>query len=297
LQPQRVAVIASHTFTQLVRMKVFYFLVIFTIIMVVSRFLNLPMYQGPEAVAENELRMLKDTALGAMKLFSIVFAVVATALLLPKDVEDRTLYTILAKPVPRLDYLAGKLLGVLALVFVSLLLMDLLMTVVLALRAHGVLTEQMALADARGWPQDVRDAVRMEVERQGATWNLQAGVFALFLQAAVIAAMALLISTFSTSTLFTAILTVMVYFIGFLQADAREVWLHAGRAGIGTLGKSGMMIVAVVFPDFQLFNVVDAAVQGQAVTLLAIAKLTGLSALYAAVYTILSWFVFADKEF
>ena len=62
----------------------------------------------------------------------------ATALLLPKDVEDRTLYTILAKPVPRFDYLAGKLLGVLLLVFVSLALMDVLMTAVLQIRTSMV---------------------------------------------------------------------------------------------------------------------------------------------------------------
>jgi hypothetical protein len=297
LQPRRVAVIATHTFTQLVRMKVFYFLAIFAVIAIVSNFFQLPQFEGPEAVAENELRMLKSASIGAMKLFSVVFAVVGTALLLPKDVEDRTLYTILAKPVPRLDYLVGKLLGVLALILVSLLLMDLLMTTVLAFRANHVLDQQLAIAEARGWPAEVRAVIQADVARQGPTWSLQGGILAIFLQSAVIAAVSLLISTFSTSTLFTTIVAFLVYFIGHMQADAREFWMHAGEAGQGAAGKIGALVVALVFPDFQLYNVIDAAIEGQTIALAVIAKLGGLCFLYTAVYTLLSWFVFSDKEF
>jgi len=297
LQPRRVAVIAANTFTQLVRMKVFYFLAIFAVIAIVSKFLQLPQLQGPETVAENELRILKSASIGAMTLFSVVFAVVGTALLLPKDVEDRTLYTILAKPVPRIDYLVGKLLGVLALVLVSLLLMDLLMSGMLAFSANHVLSQQMAFADARGWPADVRETIRNEVARQGPTWSLQAGILSIFLQSAVIAGVSLLLSTFSTSTLFTTIVSFLVYFIGHLQADARDVWMHAGEAGIGKLGKVGALAVALVFPDFQLYNVIDAAIEGQTIAADVVLKLGGLCCLYTAVYTLLSWFVFSDKEF
>ncbi|KAB2638617.1 MAG: ABC transporter permease subunit, partial [Verrucomicrobia bacterium] len=113
---RRIAVIASHAFTQLVRMKVFYFLAVFAVITIGSNFFDLPQHAGPEAAGTHVLNSIKSWSLGTMTLFSVVFAIVATALLLPKDVEDRTLYTILAKPVPRLDYLAGKLLGVILLV-------------------------------------------------------------------------------------------------------------------------------------------------------------------------------------
>ena len=297
LKPGRVAVLASTTFTQLVRMKVFYFMAIFAVIVIASNFLNLPHFEGPESMAENELRMLKSASFGAMKLFVVVFAVVATALLLPKDAEDRTLYTILAKPVPRIDYLVGKLLGVIALVAVSLLLMDLLMTAVLSFRAHGVMAEQMRLAEARGWGEDTREIVRAEIARQGPTWSLQAGVLAILLEAAVLAAVSLLISTFSTSTLFTTIVSFLIYFIGHLQADARDFWMRSAEAGQSQLGKIGSLALAVVVPDFQLFNVVDAAIEGQTIAAMVMAKLAGLSLLYVAVYTLLSWFVFSDKEF
>ena len=115
----RIRVIALHTFTQLVRMKVFYFLAVFAVIALASNFLDLPQHEGPEALGANVLRLIKSWSLGTMTLFSVVISVVSTALLLPKDVEDRTLYTILAKPVPRFDYLAGKLGGVLLLLFIS----------------------------------------------------------------------------------------------------------------------------------------------------------------------------------
>ncbi len=147
----RTGVIARHAFTQLVRMKVFYFLAFFAVILIASNFFNLPQHEGPESAGVNVLRSIKSWSLGAMTLFSVVLSIVATALLLPKDVEDRTLYTILAKPVPRLDYLAGKLLGVLLLVFVSLAMMDILMVGILHLRTNMILEDQVAMATARGW--------------------------------------------------------------------------------------------------------------------------------------------------
>jgi hypothetical protein len=299
LKPDRIGVIAGHTFTQLVRMKVFYFMAFFAVIVIASNFLKtfLPYMNGPEAIAENELRMLKSASFGAMKLFAVVFAVVGTALLLPRDVEDRTLYTILAKPVPRIDYLIGKLLGIMALIAVSLLLMDLVMTGVLAYRTHVVLGEQLALAEARGWSGDALENLRQSIERHGPTWSLQAGVLAIFLQAGVLAGIALLLSTFSTSTLFTAIVAFLIYFIGHLQADVRDFWLRGEHGGQSTATRVAALAVAVMLPDFHLFNIVDAAIQGQTVAASAVAKLTGISLLYMGAYVLLSWFVFSDKEF
>ncbi len=64
---------------------------------------------------QQEFQVLKDVSLGAMSIFTSLLAIVATAQLLPRDLEDRTIYTILAKPVPRYEYLIGKLAGVLLL--------------------------------------------------------------------------------------------------------------------------------------------------------------------------------------
>ncbi len=294
---RRILVIAANTFTQLVRMKVFYFMGIFAVIAIASNFFDLPQHEGPESVGSNVLRSIKSWSLGAMTLFSVVLSVVATALLLPKDVEDRTLYTILAKPVPRFDYLAGKLTGVLMLVFVSLLVMDLLMTAVLHIRTGMVVEQQMEMARAMGWPPEAIDSLRAETLANGPNLSLQGAVLAVFLRASIMASLALLISTFSTSTLFTTIVSFLVYFIGHFQADARDVWLHAGQEGEGVFARLAALLFSLILPDFQLFNVIDAVIEGQAMSLIALGKLTLVGLYYAVFFTFASWFIFADKEF
>ena len=293
----RIWVIARHAFTQLVRMKVFYFLAVFAVIAIGSNFFNLPQHEGPESVGVNVLRSIKSWSLGTMTLFSVVLSIVATALLLPKDVEDRTLYTILAKPVPRIDYLAGKLLGVLLLVFVSLALMDVLMTAVLQIRVSMVMAQQLEMAQALGWPQETIDSLQVETLAQGPSWSLQGAVLAVFLRASIMASLALLISTFSTSTLFTTIISFLIYFIGHFQADAREVYLQAGQAGEGIFARFASLGVSLVLPDFQSFNVIDAVIEGQAMPLLILGKLTLIGLYYAVFFTFASWFIFAEKEF
>ena len=293
----RIVVIAKHTFTQLVRMKVFYFLAVFAVVLIASNFFDLPQHEGPESAGINVLRSIKSWSLGTMTLFSVVLSIVATALLLPKDVEDRTLYTILAKPVPRIDYLAGKLLGVLLLVFVSLALMDVLMTAVLQIRTSMVLEDQMAAAQARGWPPEVIQSLRAEIATHGPSWSLQGAVFAVFLRASIMASLALLISTFSTSTLFTTIISFLIYFIGHFQADARDVYLQSGQAGEGMFARIGSLLLSLLLPDFQNFNVIDAVIEGQTMPALLLGKLTLITLYYGIFLTISSWFVFARKEF
>jgi ABC-2 type transport system permease protein len=305
----RIFVIAMHAFTQLVRMKVFYFLAVFAVIAIASNFFDLPQHSGPESLGVNVLRSIKSWSLGTMTLFSVVLSIVATALLLPKDVEDRTLYTILAKPVPRFDYLAGKLLGVLMLVFVSLALMDLLMTAVLQIRTGMVMEQQVAMAQRHVAMQELPpetaalmlketiDSARAEVALHGPSWSLQGAVVAVFLRASIMASLALLISTFSTSTLFTTIISFLIYFIGHFQADARSAYLQAGQAGEGVFARLVSLLVSLVLPDFQNFNVIDAVIEGQVMPLLILGKLALVALYYAVFFTVASWFIFAEKEF
>jgi ABC-type Na+ efflux pump permease subunit len=276
---------------------VFYFLAVFAVIAIASNFFDLPQHEGPESVGASVLTSIKSWSIGSMTLFSVVLSVVATALLLPKDVEDRTLYTILAKPVPRIDYLAGKLLGVLMLVFFSLLLMDILMTAALQIRTSMVLQQQEEMARNMGWNQEAMDSLLGETRAKGPGWALQGAVFAVFLRAAIMASLALLISTFSTSTLFTTIVSFMIYFIGHFQADARDVYLQGAEAGQGMLARGASLLFSMVLPDFQLFNVIDAVIQGQAFPPVLLGKLTLVGLYYALFFTIASWFIFSDKEF
>src|SRR5438874_3563270 len=129
----RIFAIASNTLTELTRQKVFYVLLIFALILIgSSAFLARFSFQ-------QEFQILKDISLGAMSIFSSLLAIVATARLIPQDIEDRTVYTILAKPVPRFEYLLGKIAGVLLLLAISTLVMSAVFLAVLYMREQSVL--------------------------------------------------------------------------------------------------------------------------------------------------------------
>ncbi len=295
--PSRIMVIADHTFTQLVRMKVFYFLAVFAVLMIAASFFEMPYSRTTEDTAEQELIILKSTAMGSMAMFSVLFAVAATALLIPKDLEDRTLYTILSKPVPRLDYLLGKLAGVLLLVLVSLLLMDSLLCIILNYRTEGLIAMEIEKGKALGWPPDYLQMRQDSISQQGVTWDLQAGVAAIFFKAMIMASIALLISTFSSSTLFTIVIAVVIYFIGHFTADARNYWLHSQGSNVSQELKMATQGIALIFPDFQLYNIIDATIEGKPVPAGIFRKLATLTLFYTGIYSVLAWFTFRKKEF
>lgn len=284
----RVMAIAMNTFTQLVRMKVFYFLLIFSVLIIGANvmFLNFTF--------EQELKILQDVSFGAMTLFASIFSIVGTALLIPKDIEDRTLYSILTKPVPRFEYLVGKLLGILFLVAVSLLLMSILFFAVLFVRQHGILAEE--INQMRGQPsQEQISSLREDIFAQGLRLELINGVVAVFLKAAVAAAIALVVSTFASSTLFTIIVSLVIYFIGHAQSMALDYYFPEGDMH-GALQRFIAGIVAIIFPNLQIFNVVDGIVSGQSVPMSLMLRLTGLTGFYLFIYSFVSWVIFAKKE-
>src|SRR5258708_21976972 len=115
---RRMGAIAGSTLMGLSRLKIFYVLLLFALLLIGSSVFMAQM------TFQQEFQVLKDIALGAMSIFTSLLAVIATARLLPQDIEDRTAYTVLSKPVSRFEYLAGKLLGVLLLLALSLLAMS-----------------------------------------------------------------------------------------------------------------------------------------------------------------------------
>jgi len=284
----RIWTIATSTLTQLARMKVFYFLVVFVILLCIAGFLFI------ELSYEQELKILKDVAFGSMSLFSIILAIVGTAILIPRDVEDRTLYTILSKPVPRYEYLIGKLLGVLLLIGISLLVMDAIFTGILYLRQNMLIAEQISFLQADGATEADIASVRALVEEHGARWGLQGAVFSIFLKAAVLASLSLLLSTFATSTLFTIVVGFAVFFIGHGQGLARDYFLKG--AFTGPIEKLVTVALAIVFPDLQLFSLVDGVVSGDDIPGGVLLKVTGIAALYIVIYNLAAHFVFAEKE-
>lgn len=278
--------IARNTFTELVRQKVFFFLLIFALLIIGnSAFMAKFSFQ-------EQFQMLKDISLGAMSVFTSLIAILATANFLPKDMEDRTIYTLLAKPVPRYRYLLGKLLGIITLLACATLLMSALFFATLWLRESTVLAETRAqLAGAS--PEELALAVK-EVTDATFNNNLLPGIAIIFIKSALLASLTLFISSFATSSIFTILMAAALYFIGHLQSTAREYWL----SGLDVEWWSRLLAaaVALLFPDLQAFNLTDDIIAGTAVPLALFLNTAGLGILYVAVYFALSALVFSSRE-
>ena len=284
--PARILAITNNTLTDLTRQKVFYVVLIFGLLLIGSSvFMARFSFQ-------QEFQILKDISLGVMSILSSLLAIVATARLIPQDIEDRTVYTILAKPVPRFEYLLGKLFGVLLLLAISIALMGALFVAVLYLREQAVLNE--TLRETSRAPREQLDAALNTVRAAGLKIDILAGIAVIFLKACLLAALTLFVSTFATTNIFTVMVMVFIYFIGHLQATAREYWLEQQSAGWIT--HALLAIVALIFPDLQAFNLVDEIVAGVAIPLALFAKTTLLGIFYIAIYTLAATFIFYGKE-
>jgi hypothetical protein len=199
---------------------------------------------------------------------------------------------VLAKPVSRFEFIAGKLSGVLLLLALSLIAMSALFFVVLALREQSVLSEtarQMSTAP----PEQSADALRV-VRASVFNPNLLSGIAVIYAKGCLLAALTLFISTFATSTIFTMIVMAFVYFIGHLQSIAREYWLQSN--GASWLTTIFLAVVALIFPDLQLFNLTDEVVAGNAVPLALLLKTLAMGAFYIGFYLALAWAAFFRKE-
>jgi ABC-type Na+ efflux pump permease subunit len=281
----RVTAITGNTLTGLVRLKVFYALLLFALLLIgASAFMAQMTFQ-------QEFQVLKDVGLGAMSIFTSLLAVLATARLLPQDIEERTAYTVLAKPVSRFEYLAGKLLGVFWLLAISLFAMAALFFAVLYLREQSVLNETARQMSAA--PDQSADALQA-VRTAAFNANLFPGLAVIYVKSCLLAALTLFISTFASSTIFTIIVMAFVYFIGHLQAIAREYWLQTNANS--WLTKTFLALVALVFPDLQSFNLTDDIVAGSAIPVSLLLKTIAMGLFYSGFYLALAWSAFFRKE-
>lgn len=280
---RRVAALAHNTLLELIRLKVFYFLLLFALLIIGGSIFTVKL------TFQNPLQVLKDIGLGAMSIFSWLLGLLCTAGLLPKDQEDRTLYTILAKPVSRFEYLLGKLGGVFILLTIAVLLMSSVFAGVLALR------EQQEIAElVQSTPAELVPAAVSAVHDSAFQMNLIPAVLLILLKALLCSTLTLLLSTFASSSVFTILMSVVIYLIGHVQGIAREAWQMGAQSAPALKVLSAL--VALSFPDLQLFNVVDEIAVGTAVPLSLFLQVSGFGLLYIAVYFLLAQVVFASRE-
>lgn len=285
---RRVTAIAGTTFRDLVRQKVFYFMLVFAMILIG---MSLVMVQ---LSFRGQVESVKDISLGAMSIFTMLLAVLSTAVLLPRDMEERTLYTILAKPVARFEYLLGKLVGV----GIMLLVATLLMAAAFSLVLYFWQSRQIAAIEAT--VEVARAPFEIEHLKSGTfTGTLYAGIGVIFLRALVCAALTLMVSAFATSWLFTVVAAFMMILIGHLIPIARTVWTDPGSIGLTEVpwyAGAFLKLIAIFCPDMQLFDIVNEIAVGTVVPMGIFLDIIGVGLGYFAIYVLVAWLFFAWKE-
>ena len=298
ISPVRVWTMARHTFTQLVRMKVFYFLLIFAgLIFLATFWLGAITEQGlgmryAERFSQ-QVGVIKNTALGTMQVFTYLFAIAGSAMLLPRDLEERTLYTILSKPVPRYEYILGKFFGMIMTIGVCLLIMAVLFMVAVYFRQGQVIAAETARV-GNPIPPDYLPIMEAAHEKYGMNMNLAAAVWVLWLKGAVICALTILISTFTSSTLFTMIFSFALFVAG--HFPSLIVGLVNRSLHPGPTWQMLIKFVRAVFPNFEIHNVFDGVVNGEIMSASLVGAISLHTLSYLVVYLLVACLIFWRKE-
>ena len=108
----RVIAILENTFKESLRQRILLLLIVFTLLLII-----ISLFLEPFALGEAP-KIMRDLGLGAASLFGILTVIILGSALIHRDIEKRTIYTVLSKPVKRSEVLLGKFLGMSVLIAV-----------------------------------------------------------------------------------------------------------------------------------------------------------------------------------
>lgn len=208
----KVISIALNTFRENLRDKLLYNLLIFALLMIGSSLILMRLTLGEFH------RLILDIGLGSINFFGVLIAIFVGIGLVSKEIEKKTIYTIVSKPVARFQFLLGKYLG-----------LSLTLLINTAIMAGGLLAVLYV----------------QEVPIHAVLFKALGLIVVEFM---VITAVALLFSTFSSAT-FSAIFTLALYVIGHLTPD-----LKAFGEKMGGLEKTILEGMYYVLPNLDRFN-------------------------------------------
>jgi ABC-2 type transport system permease protein len=271
---QRIYWIAANTFLEAVRQKFFHALLLLSLALLGSSVFFQQFNFG-----SNELKFLTDFGFAAILFFGSILSIVLSTQLFFNELEDRTALTLLAKPVHKLEFLAGKFFGAYALMFCFTFALSLLLVVLLFWR-ETILMSQLAdgLADGR-------------LIRYGDVF-----VFGLvqWLKFAVISAMTFFIGSFAQTNLFTIVVSFFALIICQLQYIAREAYVGI-EAG---LARGLLHLLGWIFPNFQIFNFGEQLVYQveQPLALSTLAWLATYAGSYSLAFLLLAQLNFRNRE-
>jgi ABC-type transport system involved in multi-copper enzyme maturation permease subunit len=252
----RIWTIGHNTLREAIRNKLLYTLLFFAIALIGTGVLVSTL-----SYVEGE-RIVQDVGLSAIRLMSVGIAVFVGVGLIHGEVERRTIYTILSKPVSRVEFLLGKYLGLVLTTWLMLAIMG---------------TAFAAVSIGYGAPLSMGHLAAM----------LLIGI-----ELMVMVAVATLFSAFSTPML-ASLFTIGVYLVGHLTRDLRQL---GHRGDIDAL----VPIVDVLYrvlPDLESFNATIQAVHGLPIDAADVGFAAVYGAGYAAILLALGSFIFVRRDF
>jgi ABC-type transport system involved in multi-copper enzyme maturation permease subunit len=262
-------IVAVAVFRESVRDKVFYNLVLFALLLVGASVLI------GQLTAGQDVKIIKDLGLAATSVFGLFVSIFVGISLVSKEVDRRSVYPLLAKPIRRSELIAGKYAGLLLTLLVNTVVMTIALYTVLFVLSRGV-PENVQ----RAWDAPALDPALLKA------------IALIYVDIAVVTAVALFFSSYS-SPMLSAVFTLGVYVVGQFNADLKRFDQIVDAPAAVYLAKA----LYYVLPDFSRFDVKLAVVHGLPVTGAYMAS----SSLYALAYIAALLFgamtIFARRDF
>jgi Cu-processing system permease protein len=263
------ALIAINAFRESVRDKVLYNLVLFAVLLIAASYLI------GQLTAGQDIKIIKDLGLAATSVFGLFVAVFIGIGLVSKEVERRSIYALLAKPIERRQVVLGKYAGLMLTLAVNLAVMAGALYLVLAVMQWVAPENMLKALDAPALDPAMLKAVAL-----------------IFIELAVITAIALFFSTFSTPIL-SATFTFGLFVAGHFSADLRNFdQVVDSRAAV--LRARGLYWV---LPNLAAFDVKAQVVHGQPVSGGYMALTVAYGAVYIAALLTGAVLIFSRRDF
>jgi ABC-type transport system involved in multi-copper enzyme maturation permease subunit len=263
------AAIALNVFRESVRDKVLYNLVLFAILMMGASYLL------GQLTAGQDVKIVKDLGLSAMSLFGVFIAVFIGIGLVSKEVERRSVYSLLAKPIHRYQLILGKYAGLALTLAVNFLIMTLAFYAVLLYSAWGIHPTVQSAWDAPALDPALLKAIAL-----------------ILVELLLVTAVALFFSTFS-SPMLSAAFTFGLFIVGHFSTDLRNFDQVVASPAAVRLARGLYWVV----PNLGQFDVKSQVVHGQPVAIGYMALTTGYAALYTAMLLTIAVYIFSRRDF
>lgn len=233
--------------------------------------------------ASADFMLLKSFGLGMMALAGIFISLILGVTLIPQEFERRTIYTILAKPVKRYEFITGKFLGALMTLGIATGLMGATFIIMVVVKAFGA--QQMAASPTA-------ELMRAGVDKVAIwDWNVVWGVVLVYLQFMVLSSIVLMFSLVFTSTV-NFFMGAAVYMVGFMSTIVSSMGSAEGASTfLKLLFKYDYKWIHVglfyILPRFDEFNIPNQLLHPETqVTNMAV--YTGQMTVYGLIYVLLA---------